>query len=296
MKEPDVLAQPKLIINAAITGMVPTRETCPAAPLTPEEIAADVVAVREAGASIVHLHARGPDGQPAHDADIYADILARVRASCPDIVLCVSTSGRLVQDIDLRAAALDVPEDLRPDMASLTLGSMNFPKQASLNSPDTIAELARRMADRGIRPELEIFEPGMANLVHRLLETDVLQPPLYANLLLGSLGTIPAGAMDLAYLVNLLPEDTVWAAAGIGRYQLKVNAMAIAMGGHVRTGLEDNPFLEWRTRRPASNAELVARVARIAALMGRELARPSDVRQMLGLRPARQPIQAGGRA
>ena len=292
MNEPEALNQPKLIINAAITGMVLTKDVCPALPVTPEEIAADVVAVRSAGASIVHIHARGPDGSPSYDTGLYADILARVRASCPDIVTCVTCSGRLVQDPAVRAAALDVPDHLRPEMASLTLGSMNFPQQASVNSPDTILELARRMADRGVKPELEIFEPGMANMAQRLLDKGIIQPPLYANLLLGSLGTIPAAARDLAYLVSLLPEDTIWAAAGIGRFQLKINAMAIAMGGHVRTGLEDNPHYDWRTRSLASNRRLVARVRRLARTLERDLATPADVRRMLDLPALRLPTES----
>jgi len=291
MNEPDALSQPRLIINAAITGIVPTRDVCPALPITPDEIAADVAAVRRAGASIVHLHAREADGSPSYDRGLYAEILACVRDACPDIVTCVTCSGRLVQDVDLRAAALDVPEPFRPDMASLTLGSMNFPHHASMNSPDTIVELARRMADRGIKPELEIFEPGMANMAQRLLDKGIIKPPLYANLLLGSLGTIPAAARDLAYLVSLLPEGTIWAAAGIGRYQLKMNAMAVAMGGHARTGLEDNPYYDWSTRAPASNEQLVARVRRLARTMQRELAAPIEVRQMLGLSIAETPTR-----
>jgi len=291
VQEPEPTRQPKLIINAALTGMVPTRDMCPDLPITPEEIAADVAAVRQAGACIVHLHARDAEGRPSHDTHLYADILAAVRASCPDIIVCVTTSGRQVQDLDLRAAALNVPEELRPDMASLTLGSLNFPRQASVNSPETIAELARRISDRGIKPELEIFEPGMANLARYLLDKGVLEPPVYANLLLGSLGTIPGDARDLAYLVSLLPEGVVWAAAGIGRYQLKINALAIAMGGHVRTGLEDNPYLDWHTRTPASNRQLVARVASLAELLGRELASPEEVRALLAL-PSRLPATA----
>ena len=296
MKEPDALDQPKLIINAAITGIIPTKDVCPALPTTPEEIADAVAAVRLAGASIVHLHARTPDGSPAYDTGLYADILARVHASCPDIITCVTCSGRLVQEVNLRAAALDVPERLRPEMASLTLGSMNFPHHASINSPDTIVDLARRMADRGIKPELELFEAGMANMAQRLLDKGLIRPPLYANLLLGSLGTIPAAAGDLAYLIGGLPEGTIWAAAGIGRFQLKINALAIAMGGHVRTGLEDNPYYDWRTRAPASNEQLVARVRRLAGTMQREIATPAEARRMLGLpSPERQSKAARGR-
>jgi uncharacterized protein (DUF849 family) len=299
VNEPDALDQPKLIINAAITGIVPTKDLCPELPVTPEQIAADVVAVHRAGAAIVHLHAREPDGSPSYDTGLYGDILARVRAACPEIITCVTCSGRLVQDVAVRAAALAVPDDVRPEMASLTLGSMNFPHHANVNSPDTILELARRMADRGIKPELEIFEPGMANLAQRLLDKGVIQAPLYANLILGSLGTIPANARDLAYLVSTLPEGTVWAAGGIGRYQLKVHGLAVAMGGHVRTGLEDNPYYIWRTRTPASNHQLVSRVRRLAQLMQRDLATPAQARAMLDLPPAKAPppplAVAGGR-
>ena len=133
-------------------------------------------------------------------------------------------------------------------MASLTLGSLNFRDTASVTEPGTIRALAGRMRERGIRPELEIFDSGMAYVAHELIREGHLTPPLYANLLLGSLGTAPATAAALTHLVDALPPETVWAAAGIGAFQLTMNGLAVFMGGHVRTGLEDNPYLDAHTR------------------------------------------------
>jgi uncharacterized protein (DUF849 family) len=168
-------------------------------------------------------------------------------------------------------------------MASLTLGSLNFRREASVNAPDTIVALAERMTARGIRPELEIFDSGMAYLANDLLDRGVLQPPLYANLLLGSVNTAPATAGDLAHLVAALPPGTTWAAGGLGAFQLPMNAIALFMGGHVRTGLEDNPAMDAERRRPATNAGLVTRVAELARIADRRVATPSEVRARLGL-------------
>ena len=144
--------------------------------------------------------------------------------------------------------------------------------------------------------KLSPFYSNLANMAQRLLDKGLIRPPLYANLLLGSLGTIPATAGDLAYLIGGLPEGTIWAAAGIGRFQLRMNALAIAIGGHVRTGLEDSPYYDWRTRAPASNEQLVARVRRLAGTMQREIATPAEARRMLGLpSPERQSKAARGR-
>ncbi|MCA1812851.1 MAG: 3-keto-5-aminohexanoate cleavage protein [Halobacteriales archaeon] len=275
-----------LIINLCPTGMVPTRQDSPHVPLTPEEIGADVARCRAAGASIVHLHARDAQGLPTHRIGAFRDIVAEVRARCPDIVVCVTTSGRRVKSLEDRAEVLGLDGDLKPDMASLTLGSMNFPKEASVNAPDTIRGLAEQMQARGIVPELELFDQGMVDYAKYLIAHGVLRPPLYANLLLGSLGTLSATPLHLAQMVNELPAGTTWAGAGIGRFQLGVNSLAIAMGGHVRVGLEDNLWWDARKERLATNAMLVERVAGIARAMGREIASPDEARRIIGL-PAR---------
>ncbi|MHB0997836.1 MAG: beta-keto acid cleavage family enzyme [Armatimonadota bacterium] len=273
----------KLIINAAITGMIPTKETTPHVPITPDEIADDARRCRDAGASIVHLHARDEYGIPTYRKDIYEQILRKVREACPDIILCVSTSGRMFKSFEERSQVLDAV-DPQTEMASLTLGSMNFPKVASVNSPDMIKSLALRMHERGIVPEWECFELGMAEYSNYLIDHSILYPPFYCNILLGSLGTLSATPENLRMAVNALHHDVTWAAAGIGRYQLSVNKMAISMGGHVRIGLEDNIWYDDERTHPASNVELIERIVQIAKSEGREPASPAEAREIIGIK------------
>jgi uncharacterized protein (DUF849 family) len=180
---------------------------------------------------------------------------------------------------------LELEGDLKPELASLTLGSLNFPREASVNAPDTIRGLAERMAERGIVPELEIFDLGMVDYARYLVGHGILRPPLYANVLLGSLGTLAATPLHLALVTDALPDGTTWGATGIGRFQLDVNVLAIAMGGHVRVGLEDSLYLDAEKRRPASNRALVERIAAIANACERELATPAQARELIGLPP-----------
>ncbi len=273
-----------LIINAAITGMVPRRAQVPHVPVTAEQIVADAVACVDAGAAILHLHAREPDESPAWRRSAYAEFIPAIREQRPEAVICVSTSGRDVAELEKRADVLALEGDAKPDMASLTLGSLNFRTSASVNAPDTIVALAERMTERGIAPELEVFDTGMAYLAAELEDRGVLHGPLYANLILGSVNTAPATARDLAHLVDALPPGTTWAAGGIGPFQLPMNAMAVFMGGHVRTGLEDNPTLDPERTVAATNRALVERVAALAGTAGRPLATPAEVRERLGLR------------
>ena len=280
--------RPPLIVNAALTGMVPTKGDNPAVPVTPEEIAADAEACLAAGASIVHIHARDGDGRPTYRLDVYREIVARIRERRPDAIVCVSTSGRVFRELEQRAEVLDLDGDLKPELASLTLGSLNFPREASVNDPAMIRGLAERMAERGIVPELEIFDLGMVDYARYLLDHGILRPPLYANVLLGSLGTLSATPLHLALVADALPSGTTWGATGIGRFQLDVNALAIAMGGHVRVGLEDSLYLDTEKRRPATNRALVERIAAIARACERELATPAQARELIGLTSAGQ--------
>ncbi len=274
---------PPLIINAALTGMVPRRERVPHVPVTAAQIVADAQACYEAGATIVHLHARAADESPEWRREGYAAFIPEIREQCPGIVVCVSTSGRTFSELEKRADVLALEGAAKPDMASLTLGSLNFRDVASMNSPDMIRALAERMAAAGIRPELEVFDSGMAYLAHTLQAEGLLPPPMYVNVLLGSANTAPAQIGALAQLVDALPADAVWAAAGIGAFQLPINAIAVFAGGHVRTGLEDNPHLDHLTRTPATNAELVSRVATLAGMAGRPLSGVAETRATLGL-------------
>lgn len=198
-------------------------------------------------------------------------------------MLCGSTSGRDVAQLERRADVLELDGDARPDMASLTLGSLNFRASASVNAPETIVALATRMRERGIRPELEVFDTGMAYLAHELLARELIAAPLYVNLLLGAPNSAPATTAALAGLTAALPAGTVRAAGGLGPFQLPMNAVAVFTGGHVRTGLEDNPALDAERTVPATNPALVRRVVELAGITGRAVATPAQTRALLGL-------------
>lgn len=270
------------IINACLTGMMARKEHNAALPVRAEEIATDARACVEAGASILHLHGREEDETPDWRPQTYARILGAVREVAGDAILCVSTSGRRVQDLDRRAACLDVSP--RPDMASLTLGSLNFLREGVVNAPSMIRGLARRMAERGVRPELEVFDIGMARMAASLVDEGVLEPPCYVNILLGNAGTAGADAEDLCAIVRHLPEDTTWCVAGIGRQQLRANTMGLLFGDGVRVGLEDNLYID-ENKSPATNAALIRRITEIGRLLGLRPATPSEVRARLGLSP-----------
>ncbi|MGH9661034.1 MAG: 3-keto-5-aminohexanoate cleavage protein, partial [Bryobacteraceae bacterium] len=211
------------------------------------------------------------------------EILVKVRSVCPDAILCVSTSGRVFTRFEERSAVLDLAGPAKPEMASLTLGSMNFPQQASVNDPKMIHALAETMKERGILPELEVFDFGMLDYAKYLIERKVLAGPHYFNFLLGSLGTLSATPLNLAMLAESRPAGATWAAAGIGRFQFFVNALAIAMGGHVRVGLEDNLFLDTGKKEPATNLALVQRLVNLARAAGRTCATPAEARRIIGL-------------
>lgn len=277
----------KLFINAALTGIVPKKKDNPSVPVTPDEIARDARDVRAAGAAIVHIHARDTHEDPTPAQEAFLEIISRIKDQASDLLICVTTSGRREADPKKRSQALELEEPLKPDLASLTLGSMNFISEASVNSPQTIQYLASAMAERGIKPELEVFEPGMIHYAKYLLQKGILEEPLYFNLFLGSLGTSPASLMDLACMINALPEGSVFAVAGVGRYQFYCNGLSVAAGGHVRVGLEDSMFMDENKSVPATNISLVERIVRLARSLDREIMNPDEVRKLLGIRPRR---------
>lgn len=285
----------KLIINAAITGMVPTKRDNPHVPVTVEEIVADTKRCCDAGASIVHVHARDEDGRPTCQRDVFAEIFAGIREACPGLMISATTSGRIHKEFTRRSQVLELKGDLKPDLASLTLGSMNFPTQASVNDPKTIQDLAATMRKRGIVPELELFDLGMVDYASYLIDREILEPPFYANILLGSLGTLAATPHNLTTMVRALPDKTTWSAAGIGHFQFFVNGMAITMGGHVRVGLEDNIWYDDDRTQPATNAGLIERLVKLAHCVGREIASPDETRAMIGM-PARMEFRVSPKA
>jgi len=279
----------KLIINAAITGMVPVPSDNASLPVTVAQIVAEARRCADAGAAIVHVHARNEDGTPTWRKEVYQAIIDGIRSNCPGLLISGSTSGRLWSDFEKRSAVLDC----RPDLASLTPGSMNFPAAASVNPPPIVHQLAAAMKQHDVVPELEFFEIGMIDYVRDyMVPRGMLQPPFYANLLLGSLGTLAASARNLVHMVEALPTGTVWSVAGIGRFQFPVNRLAIAMNGHVRVGLEDNLWMDAEKTDPATNVRLIERVVRVAEASGRSIASPAAARSLIGLRPNPKPRAA----
>lgn len=268
-----------VIITCAITGAETTRERQPNLPITPEEQAQAAEAAVEAGASIIHLHVREDDGSPSQSLDRFKDAMDRIRARCGDVILQVSTGGAIGETIENRAK----PLQLKPEMASLNLGTMNFGDEVFFNHPRDILALASRMQSSGVMPELEIYEAGMLESAFRLAKQGVLREPLHFQFVLGVPGGMSGDLRNLTHLVSLLPDGVHWGVAGVGRFQLPLAVHALAMGGHVRVGFEDNIFYR-KGEVAKSNAQLVERVARIARELDREIATPAVARKLLGLK------------
>ena len=283
-----------LIVNLAPTGMVPTKAMTPHVPLTPQEMVDDVGRCAELGATIIHLHARDEQGRPTTRPEYMAPLVEGVRAVNPELVVCVTCSGRFATSVEERGAVIDLTGSAKPDMASLTLGSNNFVQQASVNAPETIRGLAARMRERGIKPELEVFEPGMLTFGQYLAEKGLIEDPWYVNVLLGNLGTSPATPGALGSFLALLPAGAVYAVAGIGRFQTAANMLGIASGGHVRVGLEDNIWWDRERTTLATNVSLVERVRRMAEIAERPIATPAETRALLGLAQHARAAQHAG--
>ena len=289
--EPHPLAPwPPLIINVCPTGMIPTRASTPHVPLSVDEIVQDAIAVADAGAQMVHLHARDEEtGRPTSDTRYFERILTGIRRERPQLICCVTTSGRNWPEFERRSEVLLLEGLAKPDMASLTLGSLNFLTGPSSNAIHMVERLAMCMKENGIKPELEVFDTGMINLARYLERHRILEGRKYFNLLLGNLNTAAATIGDLAHLVAALPEDSVWAAAGLGAFQLPMNVAAILAGGNVRIGLEDNIHYDAARTQLATNTQLVQRLVRISQEFDRPLATCAQARAMLGLRAVGAP-------
>ena len=276
-------APPPCIITVAITGSVPRKEHNPAVPITLGEQLESTHAAFEAGAALVHVHVRNNDQSTTSSPDKFAAFQERIRPLCPGIIVQFSTGGRSGVGSE-RGGMLH----LRPDMASLATGSCNFPTRVYENSPDLIGELAAKMRTHDVKPEIEVFDLAMLYNAVDYANAGVVTAPLHVQFVLGVKHALPAHRDLLAFQVAKLRElmpDATWVAAGIGRHQLEVNRWCLEMGGHCRTGLEDN--VRWdRARLAASNAELVGRVAELCAEYSRSVATPQVARALLGLRPS----------
>jgi uncharacterized protein (DUF849 family) len=268
------------IISVAITGSLPSKAQNPAVPIHPSEQVESTHAAFEAGAALVHIHVRDDAGAPSSDPERFRLVQEGVRKHCPGMIVQFSTGGR-GRKLEERGAMLF----LRPDMASLATGSVNFPTSVYENPPDFVEALAQEIARNGAKPEVEIFDAAMLYNAVELVKAGLLAAPAHVQFVLGLKNALPPRRELLEFLVSelraLLPGAT-WTAAGMGRHQLTVNHWALELGGHCRTGLEDNIRFD-QSRLAASNAELVARVAQLSERFGRRVASPMEARQLLSL-------------
>ena len=268
----------KLIITLALTGNVPTKKMNPNVPISVTEICDEIEKCCELGVSVAHIHARDENGMPSHSRKIYKDILDEIKRRKIDVITQVSTGARGGENsIESRGQMLD----LDCEMASLASGSSNFPTSVNANSPELISKLAEKMLRNNIKAEIEAFEIGMVNVVPFYARSGLLNEPFNFNLVMNVPGSIKGTLKNLMFMVDSLPANSNWTVSGIGRSQVPMISAAILLGGHVRTGLED--VLEYSPGKLATNVMLVERVIRIANELGREIATPSEAREILGI-------------
>ncbi|MDG5759965.1 3-keto-5-aminohexanoate cleavage protein [Natronococcus sp. A-GB1] len=280
MSYDDYLAGDPLIVTAALTGGVHGKEANPNLPETPEEIGRAAAAAEEAGASVVHLHARRPNGERSFETERFQAIDDAVRRHADDVIIQHSTGGTGAPE-DRRH--LPLRTDPPPEMASLDMGPLNrYDHLTSENTRGLVDALHEEMIDRGIKPELEVFNDGHANEVLGLLERRELAAPVYATLIFGPGTLTPPTPRNFLTAVSNLPDDALFNTLGFGRHQLPFATMGILFGGHVRVGLEDNVYYR-RGELAESNAQLVDRVVRLAEDLGRPVATPAEARSILGL-------------
>lgn len=265
-----------VIINFTPTGMIPTKAMTPHVPITPAEIVEQTHAAYEVGITCVHLHARNEQGAPTADPAVYKQIVNGVKKHCPGLVICLSLSGRNITDQAERAA----PLQLKPDMASLTLSSLNFNKQASINEPETIKFLTEEIVKCGAKPEFEVFDTGMINYAHYLIKKQNLKPPYYFNFIFGGVATAQLHPVLIEYMVQQLPKQSYAALGGIGDYQLKAHQYATGHGLGIRVGLEDNIFWDSGRSRLATNQELITRIHSLAADSSRPVMSSAEFRAL----------------
>jgi 3-keto-5-aminohexanoate cleavage enzyme len=267
-----------VVITVAPVGGELTRDQQPNLPLSAEEIAEEVARCREAGASIVHLHVRDDRGVPSQDREHFSRAIDAIRRSAPDVVIQTSTGGSVGMTEDERSQ----PLDLKPEMATLTTGSVNFGDEVFLNPFPLVERFFLRMRDVGIQPEFEVFDTGMVDTALRLVrEHDADGHHLHFDLVLGVPGGMAGTPAAVQYMTSLLPPGATWSATGIGRTHLPVTLSALAAGGHIRTGFEDTIYMA-KGVLAGSNAELIARVAGMATEGGREVATPDQAREIVG--------------
>ena len=274
----------EMIINFTPTGMIPTKEMTPHVPISVSEIVEDVHRAVELGITMVHLHARNEEtGKPTYKLEVYGDIIAGIRSFAPDLILGVSLSGRGIKEFAHRAEPLQLEGDLKPDMGSLTLSSLNFNRIASVNEPDMIQKLANEMKVKGILPELEVFDVGMVNYAKYLMKKELLQGPHYFNLLFGNAACLQSDLLHAGVVIRDLPENSYCSFAGIGDAQLMMNSLGIAAGVGVRVGLEDTIWYNQARTKLATNSDLLRRIHALAEANERNVMSSKSLRERLKL-------------
>ena len=271
----------KLIITAAICGAEVLKEHNPAVPYTVEECVREAKSAYNAGASLIHLHVREDDGTPTQSKDRFKVIIDAIRKECPDVIIQPSTGGAVGMTNDERLQ----PTELLPEMATLDCGTLNFGGDDIFeNTENTIKYFGQRMIERGIKPELEVFDKSMIDMALRLHRKGFIQAPMHFDFVMGVNGGIGGELRDFVFLRGSIPSDATYTVAGIGCYEFPLAAAAIIDGGHVRVGFEDNVYLS-KGVLARSNGELVEKVVRIAREFGRDIATPAEARQILSLKP-----------
>jgi 3-keto-5-aminohexanoate cleavage enzyme len=271
----------KLIITAAITGSRMTRDVAPYIPITPDEIAQSAIECWDAGAAIVHIHVRDPKtGLGTQALDVFRQVVEPLRERT-DLLLCLTTSG--IPGRNLAIEERLKPLELEPELASFDAGSINLGGSAFINTPEFLEAAAKSMKEKGVKPELEIFDVGMMVTCLRMRDQGYLEEPLHFQFVLGTPWGSPATPKSFLHLYEHLPEDATWSIIGIGKGHLPMAMMGLILGGHIRVGMEDNIYYE-RGVLAKSNAEFVERIVRIAKEYGRETATPREARGILGLR------------
>jgi 3-keto-5-aminohexanoate cleavage enzyme len=270
-----------LIITAAIVGAEATRRDTPHLPLSPKEIADEAARCREQGAAVIHLHVRDEEGRPTQDRECFRRAMEEIKRRA-DVIVQVSTGGAVGMTPEERLQ----PLGLGPEMASLSTGTVNFGDGVFLNHPRDIDIFAKKMGEYRVRPEIEVFEAGMIACALDLVKKGLLKEPLHFNFVLGVPGGMPASAKNLLFLTESIPPESTWTVSGMGKSQLAMNVLGMVLGGHARTGLEDNIYYD-RGVLALGSWQLVQRLARMAREMGRPVASVEEAREILCLKPGK---------
>jgi len=267
----------KLIITVAPNGSVPTKQDTPHVPVVPDEVVEQGIKCWEAGASVLHYHARDAQQKPCLDYDFFAKVLEGLRKHT-DLIVQISTGSRLEPDRDARIRAVD----LKPDMMSLNVGSINFPRGPYINKPEDAEYWAGKMQEFGVKPEIECFDSSHIETGIRLWRMGLIDDPPLFDMVLGVKNALSFTPRNMINLIEMMPVGSLWNCIGIGKAQLPVSTLGIILGGHSRVGLEDNIYYSYKTL--ATNDQLVSRLVRLAGELQRPVATPAEARKILSIK------------